>query len=106
MDDLPDNQRITQTTPVRVRADQYNHGKNSRRGFRATHRKPPRDLVAEAVYVLSLDNASFHHDKTEDARIKEAVRLYLETYAIPPLSYAFDKLTRKSDRPEQLPCFP
>ena len=49
-------------------------------------------LIASAAYAASLEQASFGMTKAADAATKEAVRLYISTWLIPPLVRAMELL--------------
>lgn len=87
-------------TPVSVRADIVIEGRiQKQRGFR--YNASPKALIAESLAYLSLESAEFgslllpgQQSKERDALIKEGVRLYLESWVVPALTRAYDKLNK------------
>lgn len=66
-------------------------GKRSEDGI-PTGERDLEQLIASAVYVASMEQSSFSMSKERDAEIKEAVRLYISTWLIPPLIRAMELL--------------
>lgn len=94
-------------TPVRIRSDILIEGRiQKQRGFR--YNASPKALIAQAMAYLSLDTADFgspilpgEESRKQDALVKEEVRLYLESWVVPALERAYDKLNKTKPEPAQ-----
>lgn len=78
-----------------LKAGRVEHDTSFPRRKRSAHK-----LIAEALFCLSLERASFgSFDKAKDAEIKEAIRLYFQTWVVPQLEEAYDKIKPKPSTP-------
>ena len=60
-------------------------------------KKSPAKLIALALNKLSLENASFDMNPKTDELIKSGIQNFMQSWVIPPLEEAYDKLTKKSE---------